>query len=162
MTVKKESLFSLVDKVVSTAGVNKNNEWLKEETTSLLSREVNSIIDVACERYGFSIKEKDRAYIFNKISSGLGILKLDSKCTQSSIIHILRNDRCLLNKTERLFYKGMSLDEKCKLRNRINYELVNVIFMEKFGAIDLNFLRYNTAKEIALIMKKYNISTCFE
>ncbi|MBN3261772.1 hypothetical protein [Pectobacterium brasiliense] len=157
VSIKKGNLFSSIDKAVSTAGVNKKNEWFKEETINLLSCEINRIIDVSCKKNKFQIKEKDRSDIFNKISSGLGILKLDSKCTQSSIIQILNNDKNILNKIERLFHKEMPLSEQCQLRNRINDKLVNVIFMEKFGAIDLDILRYNTAKEISLIMKKYNI-----
>lgn len=142
-----KSLFSLIDRAIEGS---KKTEWFKEETVTLLSSEVNKVIDAASEKYGKVINEKDKKNIFHKISSEFSPLKLDPRCTQSSISQILYNSNYLSERMEKLSVFSQSHDEKNKLRNMVNSKLTDLIFMKKFGGIDLNLLRQKTAEEVAL------------
>ncbi|QQG28495.1 hypothetical protein JFY74_21080 [Pectobacterium carotovorum] len=148
--IKNKTLFSLIDKALF--NTNKN-EWFKDETISLLSSEVNRVIDVACDKYNFSINKEERGRIFNKISSGLGVIKLDPVCTQSSIMNILNNNKYISNKIECLYDKNQSSNEKNNLKNIVNHKLTDIVFMRKFGGIDMDTLRRNVADEISLIIR---------
>lgn len=147
---ESENIFSLVEKALK--GSNKT-EWFKEETVSILSSEVNKVIDAACEKYGKSIDKKEKESIFRKISSDITPIKLDPKCTQSSISHIIYNSEHFIKQTENLSFFSQSLDEKNKLRNMVNSRLTDLVFIKKFGGIDLNLLRQKTAKEVELRIK---------
>lgn len=145
-------LFSVVDNALD--GQSKN-KWFIEETRSLLSSEINKVIDCAGRKYGKILNENDKKKIFDKMSSGIS-LELDPRCTQSSISQILINNKTLLARIESLYLSSQSCDEKNKLKNLINSELTNVIFMRKFGGVDLEILRRQAAEEIAFLMKKKN------
>lgn len=150
---ESKNIFSLIDSAVKGSDKTK---WFKEETTSILSSEVNKTIDAACENHGFFINKKEKDDIFRKISSGFAPVKLDPKCTQSSISHILYNDKFLSKRIERLFVSSQYRDEKNKLRNIVNSRLTDQVFVKKFGGIDLNLLRQKTAEEIVRLVKLKN------
>lgn len=151
---KSKELFSIVDKAVkSVKGGNNKPEWFKQETINILSSEINKVIDAACRQYGNVISEREKSNIFHKLSSGLGEINLDQRCTQSSISHALYNNKSLSDKVEGLYMPSQPAIEKNKLRHLVNSKLTDVIFMRKFGGIDLNLLRQKTAEEVALLLK---------
>lgn len=145
-----KKILSVVDSALKE---NRKTEWLKEETINILSSEVNKTIDAACEIHGIIISSEEKNNIFRKISVGLGPIKLDPKCTQSSISQILYNNKTLSEKINRLSVSLQSREEQNKLSNIINTRLTDQVFMKKFGGIDLNILRKKTAEELALLVK---------
>jgi len=149
-TFKSKDIYSVIDKALKGS---RKTEWLKEETMKILSSEVNKTIDAACKELGYIINNKQKNDIFCKISSGIGKIKLDPKCTQSSISQILYNNKSVSERIERLSAFSQSRDEKNELTNTLNSVLTNRVFMKKFGGIDLNQLRENTAEAMVFLVK---------
>lgn len=147
---ESKEIYSAIDKALKGS---RKTEWFKEETISILSSEVNKTIDAACKQQGNIINNRKRDDIFRKISSSLGAVKLDPKCSQSSISQILYNNKSLSERIERLSAFSQSLDEKNKLKNIVNSRLTDQVFMRKFGGIDLNLLRQKIAEEMAFLVK---------
>lgn len=147
---ESKEIYSAIDKALKGS---RKTEWFKEETISILSSEVNKTIDAACKQQGNIINNRQRDDIFRKISSSLGAVKLDPKCSQSSISQILYNNKSLSERIERLSAFSQSLDEKNKLKNIVNSRLTDQVFMRKFGGIDLNLLRQKIAEEMAFLVK---------
>ncbi len=146
-----------VDKAILRSGVYKPS-WVCQETVTHLSAEVNKTIDRICHQQAKNISniQKDRifAHLSNRLGSGV---KLDSRCTQSSIGHILRNNSYVTNKLENLVSsRDMSSHEKNEIKNIVTSKLTDIVFEDKFGGVSVEQLRKDATREVETQLKRYS------
>ncbi|HHR5845543.1 TPA: hypothetical protein ACS7Y7_003776 [Providencia alcalifaciens] len=146
-----------VDKAILHSGVHKPS-WFCQETVTHLSAEVNKTIDRTCHQQAKNIsniqKERIFAHLSNRLASGV---KLDSRCTQSSIGHILRNSSYVTHKLENLVSsRDMSSHEKNEIKNIVTSKLTDIVFEDKFGGVSVEQLRKDATREVEAQLKRYS------
>ena len=146
-----------VDKAILCSGVYKPS-WLCQETVTHLSAEVNKTIDRACLQQAKDISSAQKNRVFSRISVKLGNgIQLDSRCTQSSIGHMLRNSTYVSHKIDRLVSSGdMNGREKNEIKNIVTSKLTDIVFEEKFGGVSVEQLRKDAAREVDTQLKRYS------
>lgn len=74
--------------------------------------------------------------------------KLDIRCAQSSILHVIDGSGYMRKKINQLYVDGMEREDKNKLKSFLNSELTALVYFEKYKGIDLAQLKEKTAIEI--------------
>ncbi|MEQ5075795.1 hypothetical protein ABN197_17845 [Providencia alcalifaciens] len=146
-----------VDKAILCSGVYKPS-WVCQETVTHLSAEVNKTIDRTCFQQAKDIGNAQKNRIFAHLSVKLGNgIQLDSRCTQSSIGHILRNSAYVSHKLENLVSsRDMNGREKNEIKNIVTSKLTDIVFENKFGGVSVEQLRKDAAREIETQLKRYS------
>lgn len=136
-----------IDKAIRHSHVHKP-AWFCQETISLLSAEVNKVIDSTCLKQGKTISNSQRNRIFDHLSAQLGSgIKLDPRCTQSSLVQMLSNSPYVSRKLDVLVSNSdLNCNEKNEVKNIVRNKLTSVIFENKFGGGSLDVLRSEAAR----------------
>ncbi|HHR5887061.1 TPA: hypothetical protein ACS78C_003410 [Providencia alcalifaciens] len=162
---RNESLSVQVSRYHSSINVNKVNQeidrairhahihkpaWVCQETQSLLSAEINKIIDRVCLQQGQSLTNAQRNRVFLNISDKLGSgVRLDPRCTQSSIAQMVNNSPYVSRKLDSLVSNSdLNGREKNEVKNIVTSKLTSVIFENKFGGVNLDTLRADTIRVV--------------
>lgn len=146
-----------IDKAILRSGVYKPS-WFCQETITHLSSEVNKTIDRTCHQQATNISntQKNRVFFHLSVKLGNGV-KLDPRCTQSSIGHILRNSSYITNKFENLVSsRDMSSCEKNEIKNILTSKLTDLVFENKFGGVSVEQVRRDAAREVEKQLKRYS------
>ncbi|BBG61944.1 hypothetical protein [Providencia rustigianii] len=138
-----------IDRAIRNAHVHKP-AWLCQETQQLLSAEINKIIDQVCLQQGRSLTSVQKNRVFGNISDKLGCgVKLDPRCTQSSISQMLNNSSYVSRKLDDLVsHSDLNRREKNEVKNIVTSQLTSVIFEHKFGGVSLDVLRADAMREV--------------
>ncbi|HHE6471145.1 TPA: hypothetical protein ACPFI9_003818 [Providencia rettgeri] len=145
-----KKVYKEVDCAIKHFGGQENKGgWLCQETSSYLSSEINRTIDGSCLKNNVSITQNQKNRIFKKLFESLGgVVRLDPRCTQSSINHMMQNSRYVTGKIDKLaLHENMKLHDSCQLQNKVKYQLTDIIFEKKFGGVNAEQLRHETRRE---------------
>ncbi|CNI72770.1 type III secrection system effector, WxxxE family [Yersinia pekkanenii] len=109
--------------------VNKSNNfhlWREEEKETYISSIINKEIDTQVSNKHVNLSKKDKDDIFNRSGNNLGVynLKLNSKCAQSSIKHMVLN---LINKNESFYDFINKTATDRNIKNVITTDMVNAL-----------------------------------
>ncbi len=138
-----------IDRAIRHAHVHKP-AWLCQETQNLLSAEINKTIDQVCLQQGRSLTNAQKNRVFGNISDKLGCgVKLDPRCTQSSIGQILSNSSYVSRKIDDLVsHSDLNRREKNEVKNIVTSKLTSIIFENKFGGVSLDVLRADAMRSV--------------
>nr|WP_318383462.1 hypothetical protein [uncultured Enterobacter sp.] len=138
------SLNKTISKFNETAAARQ--QWIKQENTTLVSAEVNRIIDLACIKTQAKLDHAEKAAIFDKIASTFDV-DTDMNCAQSSIKQVLSTNAYLQKKLDQLHEKGVSPETKCTVNNFAVNRIVDKIYQREYGGVQLSAIRDKTAQE---------------
>ncbi|WP_230350825.1 hypothetical protein [Lelliottia sp. WAP21] len=122
------------------------NQWYQEESTCLISSEINRTIDIVYKELQgkhFANVKKD---IFEDLQKELKT-ELTTQGAQSSIKHVLMRNAYLMKKINSLSDKNTTLD-KNRISNYVINSLTDRIFQQQFYGMDLSKLRENVADKV--------------
>lgn len=143
-----------LDKAISKSGVYKP-AWFCEETKSNISSTINKVIDRSCQEYNIGLSKNQKNRVFDNLARRLGgVIKLDPKCTQSSINQIINNDKYVSHKLDKLLSsKDITSGDKQKIKNIVKDRLTDLVFERKFDGVSLEHIREDTRREVLVQLR---------